>query len=74
MKSITNKWLSGRYDQELVENLQQHKQVTELEEENKKLKDQMAVMAMEGHVAVFGGDLSAGKEQAYLQAKQQHGS
>jgi hypothetical protein len=33
----------------LIENLrQQHKQVTELEEENEKLKDQMAVMATEG--------------------------
>jgi hypothetical protein len=29
----------------------------------------MAMMAMEGHVAGFGGDLSA-EEQAYQQAKQ----
>jgi hypothetical protein len=49
--------------------LQQHnKQVAELEEENEKLKDQMAVMAMEGHVlAGFGGDLSA-EEQTGLPA------
>jgi hypothetical protein len=69
------KWLSDRYDEELDENLQQHnKQVAELEEENEKLTDQMAVMAMEGHVAGFGGDLSA-EEQAYQQAnKQQHSS
>jgi hypothetical protein len=45
----------------------------ELEEENEKLKDEMAMMAMEGHVAGFGGDLSA-EEQAYQQAKQQHSS
>ena len=42
------KWLSDRYDEELDENLQQHKQVTELEEENEKLKDEMAVMATGG--------------------------
>jgi hypothetical protein len=35
--------------------------------------DQMALMTMEGHVAGFGGDLSA-EEQAYQQAKQQHSS
>jgi chromosome segregation ATPase len=63
------KWLSDQYDQELIENLQQHKQVTELEEEHEKLKDQMAMMAMEGRVAGIGGDLSA-EEQAYQQAKQ----
>ena len=67
------KWLSGRYDKELDENLQQHQQIAELEEENEKLKDQMAMMAMEGYVAGFGGDLSA-EEQAYQQAKQQHSS
>ena len=67
------KWLSGRYDEELDENLQQDQQVAELELENEKLKDQMAMMAMEGHVAGFGGDLSA-EEQAYQQAKQQHSS
>jgi hypothetical protein len=33
----------------------------------------MAMMAMEGSVAGFGGDLSA-EEQAYQQAKQQHSS
>jgi hypothetical protein len=49
--------------------------VLELGEENEELKDQMAVMAMEGPVAGFGGDLSA-EEQAsgYQQAKQQHSS
>jgi hypothetical protein len=47
--------------------------IAELEEENEKLKDQMAMMAMEGSVAGFGGDLSA-EEQAYQQAKQQHSS
>jgi hypothetical protein len=67
------KWLSGRYDDELDENLQQDQQIAELEEENEKLKDQMAMMAMEGSVAGFGGDLSA-EEQAYQQAKQQHSS
>ena len=67
------KWLSDRYDKELDENLQQHQQIAELEEENEKLKDQMAMMAMEGSVAGFGGDLSA-EEQAYQQAKQQHSS
>ena len=67
------KWLSGRYDEGLDENLQQHQQIAELEEENEKLKDQMAMMAMEGSVAGFGGDLSA-EEQAYQQAKQQHSS
>jgi hypothetical protein len=67
------KWLSGRYDEELDENSQQHKQVTELEEENERLKDEMAMTAVEGHVAGFGDDLSA-EEQAYQQAKQQHSS
>jgi hypothetical protein len=67
------KWLSDRYDEELDENLQQHQQIAELEEENEKLKDQMAMMAMEGHVAGFGGDPSA-EEQAYQQAKQQRSS
>ena len=67
------KWLSDRYHKELDENLQQHQQIAELEEENEKLKDQMAMMAMEGSVAGFGGDLSA-EEQAYQQAKQQHSS
>ena len=67
------KWLSDRYDEELDENLQQDQQIAELEDENEKLKDQMAMMAMEGHVAGFGGDLSA-EEQAYQQAKQQHTS
>jgi hypothetical protein len=43
------------------------------QEENEKLKDEMAVMAMEGHLAGFGGDLSA-EEWAYQQAKQQHSS
>jgi hypothetical protein len=57
------KWLSYRYDKELDENLQQHQQIAELE----------AMMAMGGHVAGFGGDLSA-EEQAYQQAKQQHSS
>ena len=38
--------LPGRYDQELNENLQQHKQVTELEHNNEKLKDLMAMMAL----------------------------
>ena len=33
----------------------------------------LAMMAMEGPVAGFGGDLSA-EEQAYQQAKQQHSS
>jgi hypothetical protein len=33
----------------------------------------MAVMAMKGPVAGFGGDLSA-EERAYQQAKQQHSS
>jgi cell division septum initiation protein DivIVA len=42
------KWLSDRYDEELDENLQQHQQIAELEEENEKLKDQMAMMTMEG--------------------------
>ena len=65
--------MPDRYDEELDENLQQDQQISELEEENEKLKDQMAVMAMEGHVAGFGGDLSA-EEQAYQQAKQQHSS
>jgi hypothetical protein len=64
------KWLSDRYDEELDENLQQDQQIAGLEEENEKLKDQMAMMmAMEGHVAGFGGDLSA-EERAYQQAKQ----
>jgi hypothetical protein len=67
------KWLSGRYDEKLDEDLQQHQQVVELEFENEELKDQMAVMATEGPVAGFGGDLSA-EEQAYQQAKQQHSS
>jgi hypothetical protein len=44
-----------------------------VEEGNGKLKDQMAMMATEGHVAGFGDDLSA-EEQAYQQAKQQHSS
>jgi hypothetical protein len=57
----------------LDENLQQDQQIAELEEENEKLKDQMAMMAMESHVADFGGDLSA-EQQAYQQAKQQHSS
>jgi hypothetical protein len=38
------KWLSDRYDEELDENLQQHKQVTELEKENEKLKDELVGM------------------------------
>jgi chromosome segregation ATPase len=42
------KWLSGRYYEELDETLQQAKQVTELEEENEKLKDDMAMMATGG--------------------------
>ena len=56
-----------------LELAQHNKQVAELEEENEELKDQKAMMAMEGPVAGFGGDLSA-EEQAYQQAKQQHGS
>jgi chromosome segregation ATPase len=56
------------YNEELQENMGQYGQVLELEEENEELKDQM--MAMEGPVAGFGGDLSA-EEQAYQQAKQQ---
>ena len=32
------------------------------------------MMAMEGHVAGFGGDLSAEEQGAYQQAKQQHSS
>jgi hypothetical protein len=55
------------------ENMQQFQQIVELEFENEELKDQMAMMATEGHVAGFGGDLSA-EEQAYQQAKQQHSS
>ena len=51
----------------------QYGRILELEEENEELKDQKAVMAMEGPVAGFGGDLSA-EEQAYQQAKQQHSS
>jgi hypothetical protein len=43
--------------------------VLELEEENEEPKDQMAMMAMGGPVAGFGGDLSA-EEQAHQQAKQ----
>ena len=70
---VVQLWLRARYDKELDEALQQHKQVTELEEENEKLKDEMAMIAMEGHVAGFGDDLSA-EEQAYQQAKQQHRS
>jgi hypothetical protein len=42
--------LSDRHDEELDENLQQHNQVAELEEENENLKDEMAMMAMEGHM------------------------
>jgi hypothetical protein len=42
----------------------EHQQIVELEFENEKLKDQMAVMAMEGPVAGFGDELSAG-EWAY---------
>ena len=49
----------------------QYGRILELEEENEELKDQKAVMAMEGPVAGFGGDLSA-EEQAHQQAKQQH--
>jgi hypothetical protein len=66
-------WLRARYDEELDEALQQHKQVTELEEENQKLKDQMVVMATGGPAAGFGGDLSA-EEQTHQQATQQHSS
>jgi hypothetical protein len=61
------------YNEELQENRGQYGQVLELEEENEELKNQKAMMAMEGPVAGFGGDLSA-EEQAYQQAKQQHSS
>jgi hypothetical protein len=48
-------------NQGLDENMQQHQQILELEEENEKLEDQMAIMAMEGPLAVagFGNELSA---------------
>jgi hypothetical protein len=65
--------LSDRYDEKLDENLQQHKQVAELEEENENLKDEMAYGPMEGSVAGFGGDSSA-EEQPYQQAKQRNNS
>jgi hypothetical protein len=62
------------YKEGLQKNMQQYQQILELEEKNEKLEDQMAMMAMEGHVAGFGGDLSA-EEQACQQApKQQHSS
>jgi hypothetical protein len=51
----------------LDENMEQYQQGVELEFENEKLKDQMAVMAMEGPVAGFGNELSA-EETAYQQA------
>ena len=59
------------YNQGLDENMQQYQQIVELEFENEKLKDQMAMMAMEGPVAGFGNELSA-EESAYQQANQQH--
>jgi hypothetical protein len=62
------------YMEGLQEDMQQYGQILELEEENEKLKDQMAMMAMEeGPVAGFGSELSA-EETAYQQAKQQHSS
>ena len=61
------------YNEGLDENMQQFQHIVELEFENEELKDQMAMMATEGPVAGFGGDLSA-EEQAYQQAKQQHSS
>ena len=63
----------GLYNEGLDENMQQFQHIVELEFENEELKDQMAMMATEGPVAGFGGDLSA-EEQAYQQAKQQHSS
>ena len=48
------KGIYNPYNQELDENMQQHQQVVELEFENEKLKDQMAMMAMGGPVAGFG--------------------
>jgi hypothetical protein len=53
--------------------MRQDQQEVELEEKIEKLKDQMAVMATGGHLAGFGGDLSA-EEQAYQQATQQQHS
>jgi chromosome segregation ATPase len=67
------KWLSDRYDEKLDEDLQQRQRIVELEFENEVLKDQMAMMAIEGPVAGAGDDLSA-KEQAYQQAQRQHSS
>jgi hypothetical protein len=52
----------------------QYGRILELVDENEKLKDEMAMMAMEGHVAGFGDDDLSAEEQAYQQAKQQHSS
>jgi hypothetical protein len=68
-----NKTAELLYSSGFILNLTAVQQVAELEEENKNLKDEMAMMAMEGHVAGFGGDLSA-EEHAYQQAKQRHSS
>jgi chromosome segregation ATPase len=50
------------YTEELQENMGQCGRILELEEENEKLKDEMAMMAMEGHVAGSGDEMS-GEEQ-----------
>ena len=51
------------HKEELQENMGQCGRILEVEEENQKLKDEMAMMAMEGHVAGFGGDLPKAKQQ-----------
>jgi hypothetical protein len=65
------KEIYGLSNEGLQANMGQSGRILELEEENEELKDQKAMMAMEGPVAGFGGDLSA-EEQAHQQAKQQH--
>ena len=52
------------YKEGLQEDMQQYGRVLEVEEENQKLKDQMAMMATGDPAAGFGGDLRA-EEQAY---------
>ena len=60
-------------DERAQQDIEQKHRIIDLEFEIQLLRDEMAMMAMEGSVAGFGGDLSA-EEQAYQQAKQQHSS
>jgi len=60
-------------DERAQQDIEQKHRIIDLEFEIQLLRDEMAMMAMEGSVAGFGGDLSP-EEQAYQQAKQQHSS